>query len=61
MNKFIKIISREDAHKKGMIKYFTGKACLRGHTCERYITSKLCIECSKENARNYYKKYQHGD
>ncbi len=42
------VISHEDALSKGLTRYFTGKPCKQGHICERYISSKGCIECQKE-------------
>jgi len=38
-------ISREDARKYGLDRYFTGKLCNRGHASERYTNSGHCIQC----------------
>lgn len=43
-----KIISRAEAQARGLKRYFTGKPCKRGHTAERYVARKGCIECESE-------------
>lgn len=32
----------------GQTRYFTGKPCVRGHICERWVSGK-CVECHYEN------------
>src|ERR1017187_1957282 len=58
----MKIISRKEAKKQGLKRYFTGKSCKHGHICEKYISGH-CIECldkhnknRKEYFINYYEK-----
>jgi Recombination endonuclease VII len=41
----MEITTRADARAKGLTRYFTGKACKRGHVCERLVASKDCWEC----------------
>jgi len=41
------IISRKDAKAKGLVHYFTGKPCPKGHTSSRFVSNCACIECSK--------------
>lgn len=41
------VISREDARAKGLILFFTGTPCRRGHICERYVKAYTCVECSQ--------------
>jgi HNH endonuclease len=43
----IEIISRSDAKATGLKRYFTGKMCVNGHTCERDVKAQYCIECRK--------------
>jgi hypothetical protein len=43
------IITRADALSKGLKRYFTGKACHRGHVTDRFVTSWSCVECKREN------------
>ena len=55
----MKLISKEEAKAKGLIRYFTGKPCCRGHMVERYTSTRICIKC----CRIYEKKYnssEHG-
>ena len=39
------IISRKDALRQGLPRYFTGKPCKYGHVAERYVHRKQCIQC----------------
>lgn len=32
--------------------YFTGHPCRRGHITERYLVSRRCVECARENAQS---------
>jgi hypothetical protein len=45
------IISRKEAIERGVRRYFTGKACKRGHFAERCVTSKRCSECERGRSR----------
>lgn len=47
------IISREEAKRQGLKRYFTGKPCLRGHICERYIISSTCTQCQKNRGSKW--------
>lgn len=40
------MISRKMAKQEGLKRYSTGKPCLRGHVCERFVSTKVCVECS---------------
>jgi len=42
------IIDRHEAKAQGLLKYFTGKPCLRGHVSQRWVTSGKCCECAVE-------------
>jgi 5-methylcytosine-specific restriction endonuclease McrA len=44
-----KIISRQEAKALGLLRYFTGKPCKRGHIAERYTKRKVCFACQKED------------
>lgn len=44
----MKVISRSDAISIGMDRYFTGLTCRNGHTAERKVFGRSCVECSKE-------------
>lgn len=51
------IIGREDARRSGARHNFTGEPCLRGHVSPRNVRSGICLECGKENSRNFYKDH----
>ncbi len=40
----MQVISRAEASKAGLIRYFTGKQCIRGHIAERTMGGD-CLEC----------------
>lgn len=39
------VISRVDAHKQGLVKFFTGTPCKHGHLEERYVSTGGCKGC----------------
>lgn len=39
------IITRQEAIKKKLTKYCTGKTCKHGHLSERYTVSGMCVQC----------------
>jgi hypothetical protein len=47
---------RADAIRIGATRYFTGKACRKGHVCERLTINGGCSECHKANIANYYRR-----
>jgi len=46
-----KIITRRMAKERGLIRYYTGKICIRGHDAERYFNGGNCVLCVKSNLR----------
>lgn len=42
----MEIISRKDAEALGMMTYFTGHPCKRGHVGPRYTRGRRCVECA---------------
>ncbi len=48
-------ISRSDAVKQGLTRYFTGKPCPYGHVSERMVSSYGCCEC---NTNRYYDNHE---
>lgn len=50
----MEIISRYEARKAGLGRYFTGDVCIHGHISERYTKSGKCIACSTSSARAKY-------
>lgn len=59
------IVSRKSARNSGLLRYFTGKPCKRGHIAERLVSSSTCLVCanilkkkSQKKHRNEYLAYQ---
>jgi hypothetical protein len=44
----MEVITRKDAKARGLTRYFTGKACLKGHVAERRVLGGYCVECARE-------------
>lgn len=42
------IVTRKQAIERGLLRYFTGEACKRGHVGERYTLNAACVECNAE-------------
>jgi len=51
------IISKKQASLDGLKHYFTGTPCKRGHVSVRFVSTGVCLECSRESnrARKAYK------
>jgi hypothetical protein len=45
----MKIISRAEAKSQGLVRYYTGKPCCRGHVSERYSRNGACLACIRED------------
>src|SRR5579859_512216 len=41
----LEVISRKDAHARGLKRFYTGKPCKGGHLSERYVVNGGCIAC----------------
>ncbi len=50
----MEVITREEAEKRGLKTYYTGKPCKHGHLSERRVSNVSCIECSRGQDRNRY-------
>ena len=47
------IISRDEALRRGLNKFFTGKPCKRGHVAERFVSGiRWCVVCAAENRKH---------
>ena len=42
-----KIIMREEAKEQGLVRYFTGVPCKRGHISERKVSTGDCLACGR--------------
>jgi hypothetical protein len=45
-------ITRDEAHAKGLKRYFDGKPCKHGHIAERYVANAGCIMCVNRASPN---------
>src|SRR6516162_13367 len=45
------IISRQEAFRRGLPRYFSGRRCPKGHIAERRTRTYDCVECRKERKR----------
>lgn len=39
------LITREDAHAAGLVRFFTGRPCRRGHVAVRFVSNGACTAC----------------
>ncbi|HFT9902344.1 TPA: hypothetical protein ACGTKE_001157 [Escherichia coli] len=46
----MEIITRIDAAKRGLKRYYTGKPCKHGHDSERWVYNGHCVECTMESS-----------
>ena len=52
-----KLITRQEAIKLKLMRYFTGVTCKRcGTVCERYVKSGSCVECNRLYSKERYRK-----
>lgn len=51
----MKLISRKDAKTQGLLFYFTGKPCKRGHVLERYVSTRVCVNCRYKQVSEWTK------
>lgn len=52
----MQIISREDARKLGLKRFYTGSPCQRGHDAERKVANKTCVVCCGIHFAKFYEK-----
>ena len=52
-----KIISRKEATRLGLKKYFTGNPCSRNHISERTVYDKHCILCKRIRSKKHRDKF----
>lgn len=49
----MKIVTRMEAAKAGLVRYYTGRKCKRGHDAERFTSTGICVVCNRENASSH--------
>ena len=58
------LISREEAKKLGLYRYYNGKPCKKGHMSQKYVSNMGCVECrniknkSLEQRKHSKEKYE---
>lgn len=45
-------VGRKQAKEQGLVKYFTGSVCPRGHISYRYVSTGGCCECCAQRAKD---------
>jgi hypothetical protein len=53
----LKIVTRMEAAKAGLNRYFTGKRCRHGHLSERYVLNGTCVECAMNSANRHRNEF----
>ncbi|MEW5560632.1 hypothetical protein AB1287_10345 [Enterobacter asburiae] len=53
----MRIITRMEAAKSGLNRYFTGKPCANGHKAERYVLNGTCVQCAMESAAKHRNEF----
>lgn len=55
----MEIITRNEAHERGLLRFFTGKPCARGHIAERATVNGVCFACRNARAKTpQYRAYR---
>lgn len=44
----MKIVTRLEAAKAGLNRFYTGKKCKHGHDSERWVHNGACVKCNYE-------------
>ncbi|ENL2990889.1 hypothetical protein AB4432_002363 [Escherichia coli] len=53
----MKIITRMEAAKRGLNRFYTGKQCRNGHMAERYVLNGTCVECALKSAGRHRNEF----
>ena len=51
-------ITRQEAKKAGLARYFTGKPCKHGHIAERRVDNGACSVCSAEQSKKWHAEHR---
>ena len=46
------VLSKSEAAKSGLSRFYTGRECRFGHFAERYVSNGQCVVCNAERARS---------
>lgn len=50
-------MTRKNAAEQGLTRYSTGRPCLRGHICERFVSTGVCVQCAAGYNKRYNQSY----
>lgn len=56
VNATLTLVSRKEAKRRCLTRYFTEKKCRHGHISERYAYNASCIKCGENNTKEWYLK-----
>ena len=54
----MQVVRRKDALAQGLTRYFTGKACSKGHVAERWTADWTCVVCKSASFAAYRRDHQ---
>ena len=49
------IITRKEAHERGLKRFYTGRPCSKNHDAERFVTTGGCVKCNAERSGMFKK------
>lgn len=49
-------ITRLEAARAGLTRYYTGRQCKRGHRNEHYTMSGTCVKCARKSSAKWKRK-----
>ena len=52
------LISRKEAHERGLKRFYTGNPCIRGHDAQRFVTTGNCVRCNAERSKLFKSESQ---
>lgn len=47
------LIKRKAAFDLGRKRYYTGRPCVNGHTMERYVSTGVCVGCTRQASKQF--------
>jgi hypothetical protein len=47
------LTTRREAADAGLKRYYTGRPCKRGHDCQRFTTTGVCVQCAAGYAKSF--------
>lgn len=51
-----KITTRKEALLQGLVRYYTGRPCQRGHDSQRLVTTGGCCQCNADRSKAFASK-----